>query len=125
MRICYWNFQNWYNKSSRIFWFEQLLFNKVDFGASNFEAALQLQTVVKWKLLGRSVTFGPKSVEKHPIKGTLKNLTTPNAYISFYVFFFIDRPSNTTPNGGEVAVIIDIIRRARLGNFDPNIAGPM
>ena len=30
------------------------------------------------KTLGRSVTFGPKSVEKHLIKGTLKNLTTPS-----------------------------------------------
>ena len=29
-------------------------------------------------MLGRSVTIGPKSVKKHLIKGTLKNLTTPN-----------------------------------------------
>ena len=53
-----------YNKSARIFWFEQLLFNKVDFGASNFEAALQLQIEAEQKMLGWSVAFGVKSVEK-------------------------------------------------------------
>ena len=78
LRICYTSFKRFSNKSTRIFWFEQLLFNKVDFTASNFEAALQLQIEVKWKTLGRSVTFGPKSVEKQLIKGTLENLTTPN-----------------------------------------------
>ena len=31
-------------------------------------------------MLGRSVTFGPKYIEKHLIKGTLKNLTTPSAH---------------------------------------------
>ena len=40
--------------------------NKVDFGASDFEAAVLLQIEVKQKMLGRSVTFGVKSVEKHP-----------------------------------------------------------
>ena len=29
-------------------------------------------------MLGRSVTIGSKSVEKHLIKGTLKKLTTPS-----------------------------------------------
>ena len=29
-------------------------------------------------MLGRSVTSGPKPVKKELIKGTLKNLTTPN-----------------------------------------------
>ena len=42
-------------------WFEQLLYN---LGASDFEAAVLLQIEVKQKMLGRSVTFGPKSVEK-------------------------------------------------------------
>ena len=32
-RICYTNFKSFSNKSKRIFWFEQLLYNKVDFGA--------------------------------------------------------------------------------------------
>ena len=45
---------------------EQLLFNRVDFRASNFEVALQLHIEAKQKMLGRSVTFGPKSVEKRP-----------------------------------------------------------
>ena len=78
LRICYTSFKSFSNKSARIFWFEQLLSNKVDFGASDFEAVLQLQIEVKWKMLGRSVTLGPKSVEKQLIKGTLKNLTTSN-----------------------------------------------
>ena len=42
------------------------VYNKVDFGPSDFEAAVQLQIEVKQKMLGRSVTFGPKSVEKRP-----------------------------------------------------------
>ena len=79
LKLCYTNFKSFSNKSTRIFWFEQLLYNKVDFTASDFEAALQLQIEVKWKMFGRSVTLGPKSVEKHLIKGTLKNLTTPIA----------------------------------------------
>ena len=53
--------ENWFQE---IFWFEQLLYNKVDFGASDFEAAVLLQIEVKPKMLGRSVTFEPKSVEK-------------------------------------------------------------
>ena len=36
----------------------------VDFGASDFEAAVQLQIEAKQKILGWSVTFGLKSVEK-------------------------------------------------------------
>ena len=40
------------NKSARIFLFGQLLNNKVDFTASNFEAAVQLQIEVKQKILG-------------------------------------------------------------------------
>ena len=42
---------------------------------------MQLQIEVKCKTLGRSVTIRPKSVEKHLIKGTLKNLTTPTCYV--------------------------------------------
>ena len=72
------SFKSFCNKSAKIFSSEQLLYNKVDFGASDFEAALQLQNKVKGKLLGRSVTLGPKPVEKHLTKGTLKNLTTPS-----------------------------------------------
>ena len=37
------------------------------------------------KTLGRSVTFGPKSVEKQLIKSTLENLTTPSQYF-FQIF---------------------------------------
>ena len=47
LRICYTSFKSFSNKSARIFWFEQLLFNKVDFGASDFEAAVQLQIEAK------------------------------------------------------------------------------
>ena len=35
--------------------------NKVDFGASNFEATLQLQIEAKRTMLGKSVAFGVKS----------------------------------------------------------------
>ena len=49
------------------------MYNKVDFGASDFEAVLQLQNEVKQKMLGRSVTLGVKSVEKRPKRDTLKN----------------------------------------------------
>jgi len=52
--------------------------NKVDFGASNFEAAVQLQIEVKRKMLGRSVTFGVKSGEKCPPRANFFELTTPN-----------------------------------------------
>ena len=78
LRICYTSFKSFSNKSARIFWFEQLLFNKVDFGASDFEAAVLLQIEVKRKMLGRSVTFGPKSVEKHFQHQNFFELTTPN-----------------------------------------------
>ena len=74
LRICYTSFKSFSNKSARIFWLEQLLFNKVDFGASDFEAAVQLQIEVKQKMLGWSLTFGLKSVEKCLPRGTLKNL---------------------------------------------------
>ena len=42
----------------RIFSLEQLLHNKVDFRASDFEAALQLQIEAKPKKLSWSVTLG-------------------------------------------------------------------
>ena len=67
-RICYTSFKSFSNKSARIFGFEQLLFNKVDFRASDFEVALQLQIEAKRKMLGWSVAFGVKSVEKHLIR---------------------------------------------------------
>ena len=51
---------------------------KVDFGASDFEAAVLLQIEVKRKMLGRSVTFGPKSVEKRFQQQNFFELTTPN-----------------------------------------------
>ena len=35
-----------------IFWFVKLLYNKVDFTASDFEAAVHLQIEVKQKMLG-------------------------------------------------------------------------
>ena len=59
------------------FYFSNFYIIKVDFGASDFEAAVLLQIEVKQKMLCRSLTFGPKSVEKHFQRGTLKNLTTP------------------------------------------------
>ena len=81
-------------KSARIFWFEQLLFNKFDFGASDFEAAVLLQIEVKWKMLGWSVTFKPKSVEKHFQRGTLKNLMTPcGQFAVIIVIFWEYRPT--------------------------------
>ena len=43
----------------------QLYYIKVDFGASHFEAALQLQIEAKRKMLGISAAFEVKSVEKH------------------------------------------------------------
>ena len=51
---------------------------KVDFGASDFEAAVLLQIEVKPKMLGRSVTFGPKSVEKCFQQQNFFELTTPS-----------------------------------------------
>ena len=63
-----------------LIWSFKLLFNRVDFRASDFEAALQLQIEAKQKKLGWSVTLGVKSVEKHLIRGTLKNLTTPTMH---------------------------------------------
>ena len=62
--ICYTSFKSFSIKSAMIFLFEELLYNKVDFRASHFEAAVQLQIEAKRKMLGRSVAFGVKSVEK-------------------------------------------------------------
>ena len=55
---------------------------KVEFRASNFEAALQLQIVAKWKMLGISVTFGVKSVEKHLIRKNFLNWRPSNASLN-------------------------------------------
>ena len=57
----------------------QLLFNKVDFGASDFEASVLLQIEVKRKMLGWSVTFWPKCVEKRFQQQNFFELATPNA----------------------------------------------
>ena len=54
------------------------MYNKVDFGASDFEAAVLLQIEVKRKMLGRSVTFEPRSVEKHFQQQNFFELTTPS-----------------------------------------------
>ena len=61
--------------------FVQLLNNTVDFSASDFEAAVQLQIEVKQKKLGRSVTFGVKSFEKHPQTKNFFEMTIPDAYL--------------------------------------------
>ena len=55
----------------------QLLYNKVDITAPDFEAAVQLQIEVKQKMLGRSVVFGVKSVKKRPQTKNFFYLTTP------------------------------------------------
>ena len=81
MRIYYTSFKSFSNKSARIFSSEQLLYNKVDFGAPDFEAAVLLQIEVKQKMLGRSVTFGPKSVEKHFQQQNFFELTTPIGHL--------------------------------------------
>ena len=62
--------------------------DKVDFRPPNFEAAVQLQTLVKQKMLGRSVTFGSKSVEKRPQQGNFFELTTPSGHagVGFTVY---------------------------------------
>ena len=78
------NFKSFCNKAARIFLFEHLLYNKVDFGATNFEAAVQLQIEVKRKMLGRSVTIGVKSVEKCPPRADFFELTTPNTYLTLF-----------------------------------------
>ena len=57
---------------------EQLLFYKVYFRASDFEAAVLLQIEVKRKMLGRSLTFVPKSVEKRFQRQNVFELTTPS-----------------------------------------------
>ena len=61
---------------------EQLLFNNVDLGASDFEASVVLQIKVKQKILGSSVTFGPKSVENRFQQQTFFEMTTPMAKLS-------------------------------------------
>ena len=48
------------------------------FFISDFEAAVQLQIEVKRKMLGRSFTFGPKSVEKRFQQKNFFELTTPS-----------------------------------------------
>ena len=55
-----------------------LVYNKVDFGASDFEATVLLKIEVKPKMHGRSVTFEPRSVEKHFQQQNFFELTTPN-----------------------------------------------
>ena len=66
-----------------IFWFEQLLYNKVDFAASKFEAALSLQIEARGKIKGVAQLIGSKTLEISFPKGTLKNLTTPNLQGTF------------------------------------------
>ena len=56
-----------------------LLYYIVDFGASDLEAAVLHQIEVKRKMLGRSVTFGPKSIEKCFQQQNFFALTTPNS----------------------------------------------
>ena len=62
---------------------EQLLFNKVDFAASKFEAALSLQIEARGKIKGVTKLFGQKTLEISFPKGTLKSLTIPNAHATF------------------------------------------
>ena len=72
------------------------MYNKVDFGASDFEAAVLLQIEVKRKMLGRSVTFEPRSVEKHFQQQNFFELTTPSNHISF---------DSSTVGRGEVTFV--------------------
>ena len=90
----YTNIKSFSNKSASTFWPEQLLYIKVDFGASDFEAALQLQIEAKQKLLGRSVAFGVKSVRKHLIGQNFFELMTPTPHGKRYMF----RESNCKSN---------------------------
>ena len=57
-RICHWNFKSWNNKSARNFWSERLLFNKLDFTASNFEVATELQIEIMLKIMGALKYWG-------------------------------------------------------------------
>ena len=59
LKVSVTNLQGFFDLSNNFY-----ILNKVDFGASDFEAAALLQIEVKQKMLGRSVTFEPKSVEK-------------------------------------------------------------
>ena len=57
---------------------EQFLYNKVDFGASDFEAALSLQIEARGKIMGGAQLLGSKSLE---ISFPMENfflLTIPN-----------------------------------------------
>ena len=47
--------------------------------------ALQLQIEAKRKMLGSSVAFGVKSVEKHLIRRNFFELTTPIAYTKIFL----------------------------------------
>ena len=57
---------------------DQLLYDKVDFRASNFGATLELQIEAKQKMLCRSVAFGVKSVEKKLLRKNIFELATPS-----------------------------------------------
>ena len=85
----YTNIKSFSNKSARTFWPEQLLYIKVDFGASDFEAAVLLQIEVKSKMLGRSVTFEPRSVEKRFQQQNFFELTTSNPNVQKCHFFTV------------------------------------
>ena len=61
------------------FWFEQLLFNKVDFG-SDFKATVQLQIEFKRKMLGRSATFRLNLLKNVLNSKTFFEFTTPNRH---------------------------------------------
>ena len=80
MGICYTSFKSFSNKSAFI------LYNKVNFGASDFEAAVLLQIEVKLNMLGRSVTFEPRSVEKRFQQQNFFELTTPTVQIQKLIF---------------------------------------
>ena len=66
-----------------------LVYNKADFTA--FEASVQLQIEVKQKMLGRSVTFGPKSVEKHFQQQNFFELTTPSQQVTIFLDFHAEQ----------------------------------
>ena len=54
----------------QVFQFEQLLYDKVDFVASKFEAALSLQIEAGGKITGRAQLIGSKTLEISFPKGT-------------------------------------------------------
>ena len=49
-----------------------------------------LQIEVKRKMLGRSVTFEPRSVEKHFQQQNFFELTTPNAHLNLLMTFSLN-----------------------------------